>query len=421
LVPDNPVLGGLAALFGATIGFVPVLPLSFGGLPLTIGLAMLPAVAVVAGRYLAEKGALPVDAAIAGFGAVGILATHSSEIPLLALFLAPVVVEALLRRRLRPVTLLRRAAVFGGWCVLLAAPTLPLLAGGTAERSGIDEGRTASLGTALGALRSVVGQGAADIVALLALVGVVLCLWRRRHLPVVATTAAVLGLYAIASGVRGPLRAFTVPWYQHPGRIALNLVLLIPFFAALTLMELGPGLWARIRQQERGPALLPVLTLAGALGLGGLAVAAGNMRTLFRERVVVGAEAKAAFAYLSTVVHPGERVLNDANTDGSMWMYPFEGVVPLLGLHPATATPSWRERIWLLENLPSLPHDPRVGEYLRKYRVRFVYFDDRTFTDNPHHVDGEAVRTTPGLCLRFSQGTVRVYEIVGPSDCPTPV
>jgi hypothetical protein len=417
LVPDNPLLAGVAALLGATIGFFPVLPLSFGGLPLVVGLAMVPAVAVTAERYLTGAGSLP-DAGIVAFGTVGILATHTSEVPLLALFVVPVLAEAVLRHRVRLAILVRRLAVLGAACVLLTAPTLPLIAGGTAERAGIDEGRTASLGDALSALRAVVGGGGADVVAVLALVGVGLCLRRRRHLPVVATMAIILGLDAVASGVHGPLRVLTVPWYQHPGRIAMNLVLLIPFFAALTLVELVPSLWARGRQRADG--LVPGVLVAVALAFAGFATGATDMRTLFHERVVVGADAKAAFAYLRTVVQPGDRVLNDANTDGSMWMYPFEGVVPLLGLRPARSTPSWEERVWLIENLPAIDRDPRVRELLRTYDVRHVYFNDRTFSRNPHHVDGEALRNTAAFCPRFSRGTVRIYEIVGPSDCPTP-
>lgn len=418
LVPDNPLLAGVAGLLGATIGFFPVLPLSFGGLPLVIGLAMVPAVAVAAGRYLTGAGSLP-DAAIVAFGAVGILATHTSEIPLLALFVGPVLAEAVLRRRVRMVTLVRRVAILTAACALLTAPTLPLIAGGTAERSGIDEGRTASLGSALGALRAVVGEGGADVVAILALVGLGLCLWRRQHLPVVATTAIILVLYAVASGVHGPLRAITVPWYQHPGRIAMNLVLLIPFFAALALVELGPALWSWGRERADGP--VPAVVVAVALAVAGSSTGAANMRTLFHERVVVDADAKAAFAYLKTVVQPGERVLNDANTDGSMWMYPFSGVVPLLGLRPARSTPSWHERVWLIENLPAIDRDPKVREILRKYNVRHVYFDDRTFPRNPHHVDSAALRNAASFCPRFSRGTVRVYEIVEHSDCPTPI
>ncbi|HYH50839.1 MAG TPA: DUF6541 family protein [Acidimicrobiia bacterium] len=418
LVPDQPVLAGVTALLGATTGFFPVLPMSFGGLPLVIGTSMVPAVAVVAGRYLNGRGSLR-DAAVGGLGAIGVLATHTSEAPLLGLFLAPVLAEAVLRRRLRPSDALRRAAIFGAWCAILAAPTLPRVAGGAAERSAIDEGHAASLGKAFGAFRAVVGTGAADVLGLLALVGVGLCLVRRRHLPLVATTGAVLGLYVVATAVRGPLRAVTVPWYQHPGRIALNLVLLIPFFAALALVEFGPVLWARRR--ERAGGFVPVVGLAAALAVAGFSASADDLRSLFRERSIVDTDARAAFAYLKTAVNPGERVLNDAITDGGVWMYPFAGVVPLLGLQPAKLTDSWNERVWLVENLPSLGRDPRVEQALRKYNVRFVYFDDRTFTDNPHHVDGAALGATPGLCPRFSQGTVRVYEVVSPPDCSTPL
>ena len=416
LVPENPLLAGLAALLGATIGFFPVLPLSFGGLPLVIGLAMVPAVAVAAGRYLTGAGSLP-DAAIVAFGAVGILATHTSEVPFLALFLGPVLAEASACGPGEP----RRPTPGGSrsWrrrsCC--SPPTLPLIAGGTDERSGIDEGRTASLGDALGALRAVVGQGGADVVAVLALVGVGLCLRRRRHLPRrrhhrghPRALRRRLRRTRSPPGRHGAVVPASRSYRHEPGPSD-------PLLRCARPGRTGPALVARGRGRA---GFAPAVLVAGALALAGFSTGAANMRTLFHERVVVGADAEAGFAYLEAVVQPGERVLNDANTDGSMWMYPFRGVVPLLGLRPARSTPSWDERVWLIENLPAIDRDPRVRELLRTYNVRHVYFDDRTFSHNPHHVDGEALRNTAAFCPRFSRGTVRVYEIVGPPGCPAP-
>lgn len=415
LVPDNPLLAGLTALLGATTGFFPLLPLSFGGLPLVIGLAMVPAVAVVAGRYLTGDGP-PADGAVGALGAVGILATHTSEIPLLAMFLAPAVIEAVWRRRATIRAVARRVAAFGLTCAVLTAPTLRLIAGGTAERSGIDEGRVASFRHALSNFRAIVGGGGADIVLLLAAVGVAVCVRRRRHLALLTTTAGVLGLYLIATGVQGPLRAVTVPWYQHPGRVALNLVLIIPFFAALAVAETLPALWAR--RAEAGNALVPVVGLTVALALAGFATAAGDLRVLFRERAVVGPDAQAAFSYLKTHVTAGQRVLNDGNTDGAMWMYAFDGVDPLLGLQPANPGPSWNDRLWLVTHLTDLGRDPQVRAGLDRYAVRYVYWDDRTFKDNPHHLDGRALLGTPGLCQVFRQGSVHLLEVTDQPACP---
>jgi hypothetical protein len=296
-----------------------------------------------------------------------------------------------------------------------SAPTLPLLVGGTAKRSAIDEGDVASFRHAFSNLRTIVGHGSADVVALLAVAGILLCIWRRRHLELAASTAGILTLYVIATGVSGPLRALTVPWYQHPGRIALNLVLLIPFFAALAGVELGPALWARGR--GRAGSVVPVLALGTALAFAGFATATGELRILFRDRVIVGPDAEAAFAYLKGHVKPGERVLNDGNTDGGMWMYAFDGVVPLLGLQPARPGPSWRDRLWLVTHLTDLGRDPRVRADLERYDVRFVYWDDRTFSGNPHHLDGETLKGHPLLCERFRRGSVRVLEVAAHPNC----
>lgn len=408
LVPDTPLLAGLTALLGGTTAFFPVLPLSFGGLPLVIGTAMVPAVAAVSGRYLARGGGLA-EGALGAIGAVGILATHTSEIPLLALFVLPMVADQILRRRQRISVVLRRGAFFGLIAAVLTAPTLPLIASGTAERSAIDEGDVASFRQAFSILRSVIGGGSADLVAILAVAGILLCLRRRQYLAPVATTAGILALYTIACGVDGPFRAVTVPWYQHPGRIALNLVLLIPFFAAFALTELVPAIWAR--RPVRTNSLVPVLALASALAIAGFSTATKHIRVLFMERVLVGPDAQSAFAYLKAHVAPGERVLNDGNTDGAMWMYPFDGVVPLLGLHPANPGPSWHDRVWLIKHLTDLGSDPNVRGGLDRYSVRFIYWNDRNFVDNPHHIDGRALAQNPYLCERFQQGSVRVLEV----------
>ena len=42
LVPESPSTAGLSALLGAATGFFPLLPLSFGGLALVVGMAMVP-------------------------------------------------------------------------------------------------------------------------------------------------------------------------------------------------------------------------------------------------------------------------------------------------------------------------------------------------------------------------------------------
>lgn len=416
LVPANPILAGLTALLGATNGFFPLLPLSFGGLPLVIGMAMVPAVAVVAGRYLTDRGTFT-DATVGVLGALGILATHTSEIPLLAVLLGGTAFDALLRRRQSITVLVRRIAVFGGICALLAAPTLPLIAGGTNERSGIGEGRVGSIVHALTELRSIVGEGTAAVLGLLALIGAMVCVKHRRHLAMIASLGGVLTLYFIASCLNGTVRALTVPWYQHPGRIALNLVLLIPFFAAVALVELGPALWRGHNPGRLADRVAPGVAVALVLAVAGSAFTGTSLRTLFKGSVIVGADARVAFAYLRSKVTPGERVFNDANTDGAMWMYPFDGVVPVMGLQPARPGQSWRERLWLMENLPALGRDPRVDEYLHKYNVRFVYWDDKTFLDEPHHLDGEALRNTPRLCERLHRGSVRVFEVVALPGC----
>lgn len=417
LRPRGDLVPGLAALLGSVIGFVPILPMSFGGLPLVIGLAMVPGVATLCGRYLLQ-GTDRGDALVGVLGLVGVLATHTSEIPLLAILLGCSAVESWVRKDVSLGTLVRRGAVLGSLCLLLVAPILPSLVGGTSERSGIDERAAVPIGRAVANLRDlVVLQPGFEVFALLAAVGVVLCIKRRRHLGVVGGGGVILLLYFIAACHDGPLSALTVPWYQHPGRVALNFAVLVPFFAALALHDLGPVLRRVIADDGAKPRARPAVLVAALFAVLAVMLNSNALRTLLQDRVLVGSDAREAFAYLRTQVEPGERILNDGNTDGAMWMYAYEGLVPVMGLHPARPGPSWEERVWLLENLPRLGEDPRVDEALEKYNARFVYFDLRTFPENPHHIDGKALEDTPRVCERLRRGTVRVLEIVSEPGC----
>jgi|GEM_PF-4087808 len=416
LVAASPTTAGLTALLGGTTGFFPLLPLSFGGLPLVVGLAMVPSVAMILVEHLSGRDTLAA-AGLGALGSVAIVGTHTSELPLLAIIVGCTALALLMRHRVTIIRLLQRAAVAGVLFVVLVAPSLGSLAGGTSERSAIDEGHPTSIIGALVNLRGIVAQGGADFLALAAIVGVVVCLRRRWHTGLLAAAGCNLALFMIASCIQGPLRAVTVPWYQHPGRIALNFVLFIPFFAALGLVELAPAVARRCQPTRSVGDPAPALTIAVLLAVAGFAAGTSDLGILFRDRVVVGPDALAAFSYLKAHVQPKERVLNDANTDGSMWMYAFDGVVPLLGLTPAIHTESYTERLWLMTNLPSLGRDPRVAEYLQKYDVHYIYFDDRTFTQNPHHISGDALRTMGGLCEVFHRGTVHVYGITGSASC----
>lgn len=422
LIPESSLVAGLAVILYAGLGFFPFLPVRWGMIALIVGVAMVPAAAVVLARYL-RVGGERVQACTAALAAVGIFATHPSEVPLLLLLTGSLLAQTALQSGgwalLRVAT--RRAVVLGTICLAMLLPILGSVMSGASERSGIDGGPEHTLAAAsVGLIRQLSFPRRVDALALLALVGLGFCLWRRRHFAMVFTLASLLALCLVAAVVDGPLRGLTAPWYNQSPRIAYNLVLVVPFFAAVALAttasaqrrQLGPfGLTSRAR-------VAAAITLASVLAVTGSLSNIEVVRYAFRGDVLVDADSLAAFSYLDASVRTDEQVLNDVNSDGGLWMYAFHGIAPALALDPAEPNESWRERLWLLAHLPDLGPHPQVEALLAKYRVRFVYLNDRHFVDDfPHYLSAVELQSTPGICERFHRGTSHVFEVVPSGDC----
>lgn len=418
VAPQEPLVAGLAALLVGAVGFFPFLPMEWGGIALIAGVALVPAGTVVVARFLLHGGGWA-EASTAALVVVGIFATHSSEVPLLVLIAGSILAAAVLRsggwQPLLAAT--RRALALGAVFVALLLPVLGSVTGGAAERSGIgvDENLFHTPASALVAIGRLVSfPRRLDALALLALIGAALCLWRRRHLALVGAAACLVALSVVAATVEGPLRVITLPWYHQAGRIAYNLVILVPVFAALALAA-GASHLGRLLARGSATARLgvPAVTaIAVLLGVMASSVHAPVIRSIFQKHALTDSDAVAAFFYLNSSLRTGERVLNDVNNDGGLWMYAFTNVPPVFGLEPARPDRSWRERLWLLDHLPDHGSDPRVAKLVEKYRVRFVYLNDRHFTDHPHRLSVEALGTRPGICERLRQGTSHVFEVV---------
>lgn len=421
LVPENPRLAGLTVLLLAGVSFFPLGPVSFGGIALIAGVAIVPAASVVTAQYLIGGGWA--DGALAALAAVGIFATHTSEIPLLALVSGSLLLDAALRRRGRRLIVVAagRALALGVGCTVLLLPVLGSVAGGAAERTDLEEAPIVPFASGLRIfIRIMQLPRRFDMLALLALAGLVLCLWQRRHFAMIFTFVPLFVLYVVASSVEGPLRALTFPWYRQSGRIGLNLVLLLPFFAASALIAAGPrlGKLARRRHSPAKAGIFAITTVAAILAVIGSIDNAANIRRIFDKDVIVDENSLLAFTYLEANVRPGERVLNEVNIDGGLWMYAFRGVRPLFFLNPPRPGSSWQERVWLLTHLPDLGTDPKVAALLDKHEVRLIYLNDRHFVDHPHVLRLEALRATPSLCERFHRGTSHVFEVVPGGACP---
>ena len=125
---------------------------------------------------------------------------------------------------------------------------------------------------------------------------------------------------------------------------------------------------------------------------------------------------KDGFGWLRDHVRSDETVVNEPNVDGSLWMYPLEGVRPLMGISPIALT-SFREkyatsgRVELLDNVARIGEDPRVAELARKYNAGWIFFDERYYPLTRHALDRDALRQNEHISEVFRRGPVHVYRI----------
>lgn len=410
LLPDLPRVAGFAALSLPAVGFFPLIPLRWGSVTLIAGLAMAPAVIWLVVRYLASGGVAMLALTVVAM--VGILGTHASEVPLVVLGVAVALLPAVLHTRdlVRLRDALGRALQLGLLLVIALLPVLDALGGGTAERATIDLGILSAAEALNGMGRFLSAGGGIGLpLGVLAAGGVVVA-WKRRATPVIAFLAALLGLYLVAGLATGPWRALTLPWYHHPTRVALNLVILLPVLAGLMLDRLRLGRW-----------VVPGVALS--LAVVGAHMQAHVISLVFAQEAMVDEDAVAAFEYLAARADPGARVLVDQRNakwdDGATWMYPFAGVSPLFTLEPSKPSASWSEREWLVQNLPQLGTDPRVEALLDKYGVRYAYVDTKIHDERAlafAPIDISKLRAV-GACERFRRGSSLVFEIDPRADC----
>jgi hypothetical protein len=315
--------------------------------------------------------------------------------------------------------------------VVVLAPLVPPFLGIAEAKGGYGGVPTASVTTALrsvlllqgnpynvGWLRSDQIIGALSVVATV----IVIVRDRLRALPTVLWTVTFLGLYLVSAVNDGPIaNLLTGAWYRHPDRVAYNLVLPV---VVITATAIGPilqkaGAWVL---RSAGPTLVMV-----ALALVLTAVALGPVRSrtsaLVPLTTTVTSSEVEAFAFLDRNVSPKGRVLNDPFREGSAWMYTFFGVMPVFQLQPSSelkvAIPGeepesvWGERIWLAQNIDRSGTDPAVDALVRKYRVEYVYFGERTFFDGANRVMAlDRLQNAAGLEPVFERDQVHVFKVI---------
>jgi hypothetical protein len=277
----------------------------------------------------------------------------------------------------------------------------------------------------------------------LTLLGVGIALWSRRYLGALLTWvvwSAILLAFLSGSSIPG-LTSVTEVFYNSYLRISgvlgpfqwvlagiavssVSLAVTRVCAAVLRLLPTGPLLLRVSRPLGAATAALLVLLLVFATHdlrvVNAQALVDRYAQPLFTR---VDGNDRAAFAWLRGHVQPGERVMNNAN-DGSTYMYVYDQIPMVNGSPLGNSRFSYTEE--LLTNFNKLETDLQMQGLVRNMNIRWVYIDTNSPQIGvaqglyPWYKGGstysiapgmENLGSVPGLNLRFTNGSVSVYEV----------
>lgn len=424
VLPELPLAAGFAAVLGVLFSLFPYKPIGWGGITLIAGVSMLPAVIVLVERTVVRRLTVA-GGALAAVCAMSVLAVHNSQIPMLGLLVVLLLLEVVAARRSWRFLgeSVVRLAVIGAASLVLYAPTMRTFFGGVSERSDFQDTTVVPLDFMLGKLVTlqaylVSNQG---WLALLALVGAGVLVWRHRPAWVAGGAIVVALVVAKAVSDSGLVDALTFAWYGQPERLAYYLVYFVPVFGGITLAAACGAVTALARAPRTRRWLVPataVAVLAVVAVAGGTTWAKRNkalVNGFYSQNTPAGPSDVVAFDWLGRHASKRGLVLTDGNADGSLWMYSFSGANPLFGAYPARDSPffdrSMREREYVRSHITDLGRDQKLGRLLDQYDIRYVYYGDGVFTGARHQLDLGALRRTPGLREVFSHKGSHVFAI----------
>jgi hypothetical protein len=421
LVPHRPLVAGFTAVLVPMLRMFPYKPSLWGGLSLLLGVALIP-IAVDALLDGVERGRWPA-LVCGGLAVAALFITHSTEV-FVALALAGVLVVGMVLEApswSRLWSALRRLVLMGVVTAASLAVVVPLLVQGAGERTNFQIATVQSLPDAVGDLATlhVAVDAGQPLLAALVLLGVAVALWRHEQVAWLVAFAGVVGIFLLADTSKsGVAEALAFPWYRQPERISYNVAFFVAFFGGYALDATSTAL-GRV---ARGPVLsaAPTALVVAAVGL---AIGWPSSRSTVRLAHAsyarfepVRKDDLAAYDWLGDHVRDGDRVLNDLDYDGSLWMYAFDGVAPLFGANSEATVDlaDFQERVWLRDHITELGTNPRVAQLVDKWRVRWVYLGEDNFTGSPPVLHLESLRRTPGLTEVFTRGQSHVFRVTPP-------
>ncbi len=429
LAPHRPLVAGFTALIVPALTIFPYAPSTWGGIALIVGMAMVPVSVVLVTQVVLSGGpsarAYPrfvlslAPAALALFAA---LSVHTTQLPLIVFLAVLVVLERAWRKGVH--TVLRAFSRLGAAMLLMAvlfAPALVSAGGGVSERSAINPAPVESLGDVLDPiltlhLRTPARQGA---LAALALLGA--CIWviATRRVAWLIGWVAILVLTLLASVSKDALsQTLTLPWYHLPQRVNYNQAFFVSFFAAVPLALAVTG---AIRLLRSPRWYVPATAMAAAALIAGVSLQGyRTSRAMVNSAYAVQGVRPASLVAYDWLAHrsqPRDTVINDSETDGSLWMYPHAQLNPLFGFPmystavTKTSEADRRQRLFLRDNLTSLGRDPLVDAAARALRARWIYIDERIFPAAERTLKIDVLRRNPHIAEVFHRQRVHVFKI----------
>lgn len=430
LLPDFPLAAPVGALAIATIESFPYKPISWGGIPLITGMSLMLASAAALVSMARRSPRSWAAALFVALTLVGVWHAHNSE-TVIAVVLAGVALAVdrlttsdgavISRPWLRDAV--RSAFRTGLIAIVLLLPVISAVVRGGEERSTFDDTLLGEPQASLGQILFMnAGSYRNGMLLLLAVIGLAAMVRQHRFSIPGAFVAVVVGAYFTATTNHDLSRALTFPWWRQAERMIYLLALLAVLgVAALVGIAARTASRATIRflrpplrhLVEPVAVLLLVLVMIPTLLVRGAQAGRKMVFNSYEFYSPVSSDSIAGFAVLRDIAGTDGSVLTEYNRDGSMWMYAFSRVQPLYGIALADANvdPTWQERSSLAGSLGLIGSDDAVDALIRKYRVRAVYFDDRTYAGSQHDWSREMLRSLPALDEVFTRGSVSVFAI----------
>jgi hypothetical protein len=422
LVPDIPLAAGFAAVLGALFVLFPYEPVTWSGIPLLAGMALVPITVVLLVRtatsHWSRRAAL-----LSGLVVVAGFTLHNSQLPLVLAAVAALLIAAAIRAHSTRLLIdaVTRLVWIGVVAVVLLVPTITQVATGGSERASSTlpvADRVHDVGNYLGRLVTLEANGSIrqGWLAILAILGIAFLLRRHERVEWIVLAVAVGALATAAATSQGTVaNALTFPWYQQSQRLAYYLAFFAPVFGGIALglvvaaiaRHVPWGSWTTV-------AVTAVILCVAVPVTAAHAVDSSHdiVKASYRRSSPVQSDSVAAFEFMRDHSDDRDSVLNDVNVDGSLWMYTRAGVRPVFGLEPLKPDRSWKDRIHLVSHIGDLGRDPKVDRLIRRLHVRFVYFGEDTFHDMSHIMNLATLRSTPGLREVFHEGGAHVFRVV---------